>query len=118
MQPWGETLSPSPPFPRKPAPLVPLRMEKGWRVTFWDRRACQKKLDAARWSPSRGPSSVDVGLCRHRIARRPGSFRRMWEAAKVVEIAKGTSSAKCRSGPPGTLAMIAVPVMTKNGCTM
>ena len=30
----------------------------------------------------------------HRMARRPGSFRRTWEAAKVVVMARGASSAK------------------------
>jgi len=46
----GEWLAPSQPFPVKPAPLVPLTLtpDDAWGFTFWDRRACRKKIETVR----------------------------------------------------------------------
>lgn len=41
----GEYLSPTQPFPVKPAPMHPtLTADKAWGLTFWDRAACRRKL--------------------------------------------------------------------------
>ncbi|MFO0336959.1 MAG: pyrroloquinoline quinone-dependent dehydrogenase [Pseudomonadota bacterium] len=46
----GEWLAPTQPFPVKPEPLVPttLTPDDAWGFTFWDRRACRKKIEALR----------------------------------------------------------------------
>lgn len=46
----GEALSPTQPFPVKPPALVPQKLEKGgaWGVAFFDKRACNAKLEKAR----------------------------------------------------------------------
>ena len=46
----GEWLPSTQPFPIKPEPLVPtaLRPEDAWGFTFWDRRACRKKIESLR----------------------------------------------------------------------
>ncbi len=43
----GETLSPTQPFPVKPAPLVKggLKAEDAWGFTFWDRAQCRKQIE-------------------------------------------------------------------------
>lgn len=42
----GEWLSPTQPFPVRPAPLLPerVRPEDAWGFTFWDRRACRRLI--------------------------------------------------------------------------
>ena len=42
----GEWLSPTQPFPVRPAPLLPERVRPGdaWGFTFWDRRACRRLI--------------------------------------------------------------------------
>lgn len=46
----GEALSPTQPFPVKPPALVPQKLEKGeaWGVAWFDKRACNAKLDKIR----------------------------------------------------------------------
>lgn len=46
----GEFLSPTQPVPVAPPPLVPqhLKPEDAWGLTFWDRKACREKIEAAR----------------------------------------------------------------------
>ena len=46
----GEYLAPTQPFPVKPAPLHPagLTPDDAWGLTFWDRGACRKQLEALR----------------------------------------------------------------------
>lgn len=46
----GEALSPTQPFPVKPPALIPQRLEKGgaWGLVWFDKRACNAKLDKAR----------------------------------------------------------------------
>ncbi|HUD52831.1 MAG TPA: pyrroloquinoline quinone-dependent dehydrogenase, partial [Parvibaculum sp.] len=46
----GEALSPTQPFPVKPPALVPQKLEKGgaWGVAWFDKRACNAKLDNIR----------------------------------------------------------------------
>lgn len=46
----GEALSPTQPFPVKPPALVPQKLEKGgaWGVAWFDKRACNAKLDKVR----------------------------------------------------------------------
>ncbi|WP_246176902.1 pyrroloquinoline quinone-dependent dehydrogenase [Parvibaculum sedimenti] len=46
----GEALSPTQPFPVKPPALVPQKLEKGgaWGVAWFDKRACNAKLDRVR----------------------------------------------------------------------
>lgn len=46
----GESLSPTQPFPTKPAPLHPLSLkaEDAWGFTFWDKGACSDKISALR----------------------------------------------------------------------
>lgn len=59
----GEWLSPTQPFPSKPEPLVPLslRPEDAWGFTFWDRRACRKKIEALRSDGIFTPASTAPG---------------------------------------------------------
>ncbi len=46
----GETLSPTQPFPLKPAPLHPggLSADDAWGFTFWDKGACRKSIEGLR----------------------------------------------------------------------
>jgi quinoprotein glucose dehydrogenase len=59
----GEWLSPTQPFPVKPAPIVPLRVTPAdaWGFTFWDRRACRKKIEALRSEGIYTPPSTAPG---------------------------------------------------------
>ena len=61
----GEWLSPTQPFPVKPAPLLPLSVkpEDAWGFTFWDRNACRKKIESLRSDgiftpPSTAPGTI------------------------------------------------------------
>lgn len=56
----GEYLSPTQPFPLKPEPLHQLGIspQDAWGVTFWDRRACRKKLQALNTGPIYTPPSL------------------------------------------------------------
>lgn len=56
----GEYLSPTQPFPLKPEPLHQLGIspQDAWGVTFWDRRACRKKLEALNTGPIYTPPSL------------------------------------------------------------
>jgi membrane-bound PQQ-dependent dehydrogenase (glucose/quinate/shikimate family) len=44
----GEWLSPTQPFPVAPAPLLPTRVtpDDAWGFTFWDKRACRRKIES------------------------------------------------------------------------
>jgi len=46
----GEYLSPTQPFPTKPAPLHPggIKPEDAWGFTFWDKGACRKIIESTR----------------------------------------------------------------------
>jgi quinoprotein glucose dehydrogenase len=59
----GEVLSATQPFPVKPEPLVPLslRPEDAWGFTFWDRRACEKKIATLQSHGIFTPASVSPG---------------------------------------------------------
>jgi quinoprotein glucose dehydrogenase len=59
----GEWLPATQPFPVKPEPLVPitLRSEDAWGFTFWDRRACRKKIEALRSEGIFTPASTAPG---------------------------------------------------------
>jgi quinoprotein glucose dehydrogenase len=56
----GEYLSPTQPFPLKPEPLHQLGIspQDAWGATFWDRRACRKKLQALNTGPIYTPPSL------------------------------------------------------------
>lgn len=61
----GEWLSPTQPFPIAPPPLVPLSLtpEDAWGFTFFDRRACRKKIESLRSEgiftpPTTAPGSI------------------------------------------------------------
>jgi quinoprotein glucose dehydrogenase len=61
----GEWLSATQPFPVKPEPLVPteLRPEDAWGFTFWDRRACRRRIESLRSEgiftpPSTAPGTI------------------------------------------------------------
>jgi quinoprotein glucose dehydrogenase len=56
----GEYLSPTQPFPTKPAPLHQLGItpDDAWGFTFWDKRACRKKLEALTTGPIYTPPSL------------------------------------------------------------
>ncbi len=61
----GEWLSPTQPFPVAPPPLVPqgLTPDDAWGFTWFDRRACRKKIESLRSEgiftpPSTAPGSV------------------------------------------------------------
>lgn len=59
----GEWLSPTQPFPIKPAPLVPLTLtpDDAWGFTFWDKRACRKKIESLRSQGIFTPASTAPG---------------------------------------------------------
>jgi quinoprotein glucose dehydrogenase len=59
----GEWLSPTQPFPVKPAPLVPVsaKPEDAWGFTFWDRNACRKLMTGMRSEGIFTPPSVAPG---------------------------------------------------------
>ena len=61
----GEWLSPTQPFPVAPPPLVPLGLtpDDAWGFTWFDRRACRKKIESLRSEgiftpPTTAPGSV------------------------------------------------------------
>jgi len=61
----GEWLSPTQPFPVAPPPLVPIGLtpDDAWGFTFFDRRACRKKIERLRSEgiftpPSTAPGSI------------------------------------------------------------
>lgn len=56
----GEYLSPTQPFPTKPQALHQLGItpDDAWGFTFWDRRACRKKLEALTTGPIYTPPSL------------------------------------------------------------
>jgi quinoprotein glucose dehydrogenase len=60
----GEWLSPTQPFPVLPEPLVPLKLapEDAWGFTFYDRRACRKKIEALRSDGIFTPAAVAPGM--------------------------------------------------------
>lgn len=57
----GEYLSPTQPFPTKPAPLHQqgISPEDAWGFTFWDRRACRNKLQELTTGPIYTPPSLN-----------------------------------------------------------
>ncbi len=59
----GEWLSPTQPFPVKPAPLVPLSVkpDDAWGFTFWDRWACRKLIAGLRSEGIYTPPSTAPG---------------------------------------------------------
>lgn len=59
----GEWLPPTQPFPVKPEPLVPLTLtpDDAWGFSFWDRRACRRKIEALRSEGIFTPASAAPG---------------------------------------------------------
>jgi quinoprotein glucose dehydrogenase len=59
----GEWLSPTQPFPVKPAPLIPttLTPDDAWGFTFWDRRKCREQIAALRSDGIYTPPSAGAG---------------------------------------------------------
>jgi quinoprotein glucose dehydrogenase len=60
----GETLSPTQPFPVKPPPLVPHRLdpEDAWGITPWDRGSCRRMLEALRHDGIYTPPTLEGSL--------------------------------------------------------
>jgi quinoprotein glucose dehydrogenase len=60
----GEYLSPTQPFPTRPAPLHPhtLEAEDAWGFTFWDRNACRDKIASLRNEGIFTPPSLQGSL--------------------------------------------------------
>ncbi len=59
----GEWVSPTQPFPVKPAPLVPTRVtaDDAWGFTFWDKAKCREKIAALHNEGIFTPASLDPG---------------------------------------------------------
>jgi quinoprotein glucose dehydrogenase len=59
----GEWLSPTQPFPVKPAPLIPttLTPDDAWGFTFWDRMKCREQIAALRSEGIYTPPSEGAG---------------------------------------------------------
>jgi len=57
----GEYLAPTQPFPAKPAPLHPLRIDAddAWGITPWDRNACRKAIEGLAHGPIYTPIGCD-----------------------------------------------------------
>jgi quinoprotein glucose dehydrogenase len=60
----GETLSPTQPFPLKPAPIHPptLTPDDAFGFTFWDRRKCREAIAAARSEGVFTPPSLEGSI--------------------------------------------------------
>jgi quinoprotein glucose dehydrogenase len=59
----GEWLSPTQPFPVKPAPLVSttLTPDDAWGFTFWDRKICRRQIEALQSKGIYTPPSAGAG---------------------------------------------------------
>ncbi len=59
----GEWVSPTQPFPVKPAPLVPTRVtpDDAWGFTFWDRAKCRELISSLRSEGIFTPASLKPG---------------------------------------------------------
>jgi quinoprotein glucose dehydrogenase len=60
----GDSVSPTQPFPIRPVPLIPARLEPqdAYGFTPWDRRSCRRKIEALRSEGIFTPPSVEGSI--------------------------------------------------------
>jgi len=60
----GEVLSPTQPIPSAPPPIAPqsLSPDEAWGLTPWDRAACRRQIETARWEGLYTPPSPEGTL--------------------------------------------------------